>query len=147
MAMAFQRIRLLMRRSSCAIAGIGNFFLDRNGVDVRRVQLNRNLDARFAGAIHQRAEQVAAAIGAVLIENLIEGVEPFGHFLFTINLFTINFGILRKLEYGMNFVYSHLFPQPVIRTSMGSIDNPRMPLQHAGSMDQEDVCAATCSDA
>ena len=107
------------------IAGIGNFFFNRNGVDVRRVQLNRDLDAGLAGAIHQRGEQIAAAMGAVLVEDLIEGVEPFGNFFFT-----IHFGVLRKLEYGMNFVYSHLFPQLVIRTSISSIDNPRMPLQH-----------------
>ena len=97
-----------------AIAGIGNFFFDRNGVDVRRVQLHRNLDARLTGAIHQRSEQIAAAIGAFLVDDLIEGFEPFGNFFFGINL-----GIRRKLDYGMNFVYGHLFPQPIVRTPAG----------------------------
>ena len=97
-----------------AIAGIRDFFFNRNGVDVRRVQLHRNLDARLAGAIHQRGEQIAATIVAVLVDDLIEGFEPFGNFFFGINL-----GIRWKLDYGMNFVYGHLFPQPIVRKPAG----------------------------
>ena len=65
MAMAFQRIRLLMRRSRCAIAGIRNFLLDRNGVDVGRIQLNRDTSRRSRERGYQGSQQVAA-VSAVL---------------------------------------------------------------------------------
>ncbi len=56
------------------IAGIGNFFLDRNGVDVGRVQLHRNFDTRLACSLDQSLKQFAAAVSPFVIHHLLEGL-------------------------------------------------------------------------
>ena len=81
MASAFQRTRLLMRRSICAVARIGHLFFRRNGVDVGGVPAQGDLHAQVGGAFHQVFEQVTGPVGAYLIDDFIEGFNPFGGFL------------------------------------------------------------------
>ena len=85
-AIAFQRIRLLMRRSNCAVAGIRHFLFDGDGVDVGRIELHRHFHARLARPLHQRFQQVAAATRAFLVDHLVERLKPFGNFFFGVHL-------------------------------------------------------------
>ncbi len=69
-----------MRRSSCAVARIGKLFLHRDGVHIRRIQLDGQIDPAFASVPHQRLEQVGAVRLAFFIYDLVEGFNPLRHF-------------------------------------------------------------------
>ena len=87
-----------------AIAGIRNFLLHRNGVDVGRVQLDRDFDARLAGPLISASSRSHPRCGPSL-HHLVEGLQPFGDFLFGINL-----PVRRKLEYSIiDFVCGHRY--------------------------------------
>ena len=79
MAIAFQRIRLLIRRSR-ADRRVGKLFLHRDGIHVRCVELDRHIDAAFASVPYQRVEQVGATRLAFFINDLVEGFNPFRYF-------------------------------------------------------------------
>ncbi len=70
-----------MRHSICAVARIGHFLFRRNGVDVGRVPAQGDSHAQVGGAFHQVFEQVTGPVGTYLIDDFIEGFNPFGGFL------------------------------------------------------------------
>src|SRR5450759_2937697 len=58
------------------IAGIGDLFIFTNGVDVRRVELEGDIDAGKARAGSEGLQDLAGAGGAFLVHDLVEGFEP-----------------------------------------------------------------------
>src|SRR5262249_50853754 len=52
-----------------------------DGVDVRCVQLNRQLDAVEARALRQLFEQVGGPVGTCVIDDLVKGLDPLPGFL------------------------------------------------------------------
>ncbi len=60
------------------VAGIGDFFLGRNRVDIRRIPAQGDLNAQVRGAFHQAFEEVAGPVGPCLVDHLVEGFHPLG---------------------------------------------------------------------
>src|SRR5271166_4346783 len=54
------------------IAGIRNFLLDWNGVDIRRVQLNRDFHSGSSSVLDQGLDQFTAAVRALVFNDLVE---------------------------------------------------------------------------
>ena len=75
-AAAFQRTRLLMRRSMSGLPGIERLLVGGDGVDVGRVGGERQLDAVLPGVDRQLAKQAGDLCGAAALEHIIERVEP-----------------------------------------------------------------------
>ena len=69
-----------------AIAGIGHFLCNRNSVDVGRVELDGDFHSRLVSAVDKGRQQTGTAIGALVLDHLVEGFEPLRHFLFRIHL-------------------------------------------------------------
>jgi len=76
-AIAFQRTRLLMRRSRARSPGNGCCRFRRDGVDVRRVSREGHLHAGADRLVFEAREQVAGAVGAVVLQDAGQRVEPF----------------------------------------------------------------------
>ena len=80
MAMAFQRIRLLMRRSISRLPGNRRLSSGGDGVDVGRVGGEGDLDAAAYGLVLELAEQELRPFFAAGLHDRVEGVEPFRGF-------------------------------------------------------------------
>jgi hypothetical protein len=80
-----------------AVAGIRNFVLHRDGVQVGRVELDWNVNAGGASALYQGAQQLGALVGTFVVHNLVEGFQPLGHFLLVLRV-----RLQRKLDYGVH---------------------------------------------
>ena len=76
-----------------AVAGIRNFFRGRNGIQVGRVELDGDIDAGRSRVLDDCANQFSALVGAFLVHDLIERLNPFGDFFFVV-CFRLN----RKLD-------------------------------------------------
>ena len=63
-----------------AIAGVGNFVFDADGVDVRSIEFGGELDARAASVGGQFFKKEAAALRANIVYDLIESFQPFAGF-------------------------------------------------------------------
>src|SRR5579872_827956 len=63
------------------VARIRHLVFRRNGIDVRSVPAQRDSHAEIGGAFHQVFEQVTRSVWTYLIDNIIEGFNPFGGFL------------------------------------------------------------------
>ena len=64
-----------------AVAGIGNFFIDGDGVDVWRIQVLLCGHAILRGVVCEAAQEVGGTRGAGLFQDLVKRFEPFGGFL------------------------------------------------------------------
>jgi hypothetical protein len=88
-----------------AIARVRNFFLHRNGVDVRRVQLDWDFNTGLARPLDQSLKQITPAMRPFHVYDLVECLKPFADFFFG-----INFPVQRKLEYSIiNLVCGHRY--------------------------------------
>ena len=76
-AIAFQRMMLLIRRSISRLPGYGGCSVDRNRVDVGRCQLQRQLDALAHGLILQHRQQELGPLAALAVQDVLQRVEPF----------------------------------------------------------------------
>ena len=76
MAIAFQRTRLLMRRSISRLPGYGTSSDGVKRVDVRRVRGERQLDAVLLRVNAELAQQPAHARGAAVLQHVVERLEP-----------------------------------------------------------------------
>jgi len=86
-----------------AIARIGYFLFDWNGVDVGRIQLERDFHTRRPGVLNQGFDKLASAGGAFASNDLIKGFNPFGDFFLGIRL-----RLRRKFQYAViNFLGCH----------------------------------------
>ena len=81
MAMAFQRIRLLMRRSMARSPGYGHFVLGADGVDVRRVEVDGQFGAVGARPLDELLQQVGGAVRPGLVDHLVQRFHPLRGFL------------------------------------------------------------------
>ena len=112
-AIAFQRDQALDAPLDQAIAGIGYFLFDWNGVDIGRIQLERDFHSRSLGVLNQGFDKLASAEGPVVSNDLIKGFNPFGDFFFGIRL-----GFRRKFQYAViNFVGCHSYLNDLRDTS------------------------------
>jgi hypothetical protein len=59
------------------IAGISGLLIGRNGVDVRRVESERNFHAHFVSVSFQSFEQSGDAVWPGVLQDVIERFEPF----------------------------------------------------------------------
>jgi hypothetical protein len=87
-----------------AIAGIGNFLFDRNGIDVGCVELDWNFHSRFTGAMNEGIKQFTASIFSLAFDHLVKGFQPFRNFFFRVDLWA-----RRKLKQLMYFLCGHWF--------------------------------------
>src|ERR1700683_306872 len=63
------------------VAGVGNFFVHRDGVDIRRLQNVRSLNPIESGALGEAAEQVGDAVGPSLLYDAVQSFQPFAGLL------------------------------------------------------------------
>ena len=75
-AIAFQRTRLLMRRSISRLPGYGTSSDGVNGVDVGGIRRERQLDAVLLRVDAELAKQPADARGTAVLEHVVERLEP-----------------------------------------------------------------------
>ena len=81
MAIAFQRTRLLIRRSISRLPGYGHLFVGGDGVDVRGVGGERQLDAGSAArGCPGRASRRPDAGRSAVLEHVVQRIEPFAGF-------------------------------------------------------------------
>ena len=64
-----------------AIAREGDFFLRRDGVDVWCIPAQRRVHAQVRSAFHEAFQQVTGSVGSSLVNDFIEGFNPFGSLL------------------------------------------------------------------
>ena len=64
-----------------AVAGIGHFVLDPDGVDVRRIQVNGEFGAAGARVRRQLFQQVSGAVRTAIVDHLVERLQPLLRFL------------------------------------------------------------------
>ena len=76
-AIAFQRTRLLMRRSISRLPGYGHFLAGVDRVDVGRIRGERQLDAVLLRVDAQLAKQPTHARRATVLQHVVERLEPF----------------------------------------------------------------------
>ena len=75
-AIAFQRTRLLIRRSTSWLPGSGRLIFGADGVDVRRDRRERQAHACHAGVIAQPHQQPLDAAAVTLLNDVVERLEP-----------------------------------------------------------------------
>ena len=64
-----------------AVAGIGSFVFGADGVDVRRVEVDRQFGAVGARALVELFQQESGAVRPGLVDHLVQRLNPFGGFL------------------------------------------------------------------
>ena len=76
MAMAFQRTRLLMRRSMARSPGIAQLVLRPDGIDVRCIQMDGQVRARGSRPLIELIQQIRCAIRTGCLDNLVQCLHP-----------------------------------------------------------------------
>ncbi len=100
-----------------AIARVRLFFIDANGVDVRRIELDRNFHPGQAGAGMKRFQDLAGAGGAFFVHHLVEGFQPFGGF--------VDIGLRRKCGFGIHRLLCPSCMRPEHRSRVGERPTPQ----------------------
>ena len=85
------------------VAGVGNLFVHRNGVDIRRLQPARSLNPVESGAIGEAGEQVGGAFSPSLLHDAVQGFQPFAGFLCVRILAGYEFCCKHGFEFGVTF--------------------------------------------
>jgi len=99
--MAFQRIRLLIRRSTSRFPGKCGWVLPVDGVQVRRVGAVRQPDAETGGPLMQLPQEVDHPLPGAALDNVIQGIDPFPEF-HTLQLGVEILPAVPRLFYGHN---------------------------------------------
>ncbi len=76
MAMAFQRMMLLMRRSISRLPGYGGCLIGADGIDVRRGGAKRQFHARLIRRLVQLRQQIVDALRPLALQHVAQRFQP-----------------------------------------------------------------------